>query len=460
MSPAKGVISANSALAQVDPGEKYRLSRQVRAWDRDDPMVPQRRIGQAGVEYGLEQMLTDNWNPSDKSERRSVFKIVLSIISVLALIAAAVLIMYEVGMRFPIALVVALVPTVVVVSTLIWINRWCREPRGILLLSFLWGAGIAVGFAIVANSSFVAYLSLSVGSEFAENAGASLVAPLFEEILKGVGVLIIMLWRKRDIQSPLDGFVYGGMVGIGFAFSENILYFGRATTGIELFILFIGRAVASPFIHSMFTSMTGLAIAIGFTRMKGRAAWLATFPVGLISAMVLHGLWNGISSVTSGFSLVLYVLWWIPIFLLWLVSAIVVSSRQRRWIIRGLRPYVEAGWIHPQEGNTVCSLALRRKQRAQVRRDYGKKVARKVKEFHTECAALALDWVTAQKVGVTEKRVNGAIMALNRIETLRRELMAPAVAPTKATQLANTSIAVSNQKIKLKVDSQQAGSKN
>ena len=56
------------------------------------------------------------------------------------------------------------------------------------------------------------------------------------------------------------------MVGLGFAMTENILYYGRAVERRpeDLKVVFILRGMASPFSHPLFTSMTG--IGLGWAR--------------------------------------------------------------------------------------------------------------------------------------------------------------------------------------------------
>ena len=50
-------------------------------------------------------------------------------------------------------------------------------------------------------------------------------APIVEEFAKGLGVFIIFVIARRAFDGPIDGIVYGGLVGAGFAFTENIQYF-------------------------------------------------------------------------------------------------------------------------------------------------------------------------------------------------------------------------------------------
>lgn len=447
--------SEESALAAVGPGEKYRLSRQVRAWDRDDPMVPQRRIAQAGVEYGLTQMVSEAWQPSAKPQRRSILTIVLIILGILGIGAMIGYMVYMLGVsKVSVAALSAMFPMITVVLTLFWLNRWSPEPRSALLVTFLWGAGVATSLSLVANTSGSTLFSYLVNPEFGEASAGALLAPLVEETFKGLGVIIVMLWRRRDIQSPLDGLVYGGFSAIGFAFTENILYFGRAESSFQLVFTFVLRAIMSPFTHALFTSLTGLALGVAITRMKSRWAPIWVTPVGLVSAMILHGLWNGLAGLGVIF-FAAYFLLWIPGFIIWLTIAIVASVKQRRWIVTGLRPYVRAGWIHPSEANIVCSLSERSKERKRIRKLYGYEPARTVRRFHNTIAALALDWVTAQKTGVDEKRVNQAIASLDAIEAMRQQIMAPQAAPVKGpvTGLSRLPEAeASSQKIRIRAE--------
>jgi RsiW-degrading membrane proteinase PrsW (M82 family) len=77
----------------------------------------------------------------------------------------------------------------------------------------------------------------------------------------------LLLFRRREFDGIIDGIVYAGIVAAGFAFTENILYFGRAfgeeaeMGGSVLFTLIL-RGVLSPFAHPLFTSMTGIGAGL------------------------------------------------------------------------------------------------------------------------------------------------------------------------------------------------------
>src|SRR5205809_319359 len=79
-----------------------------------------------------------------------------------------------------------------------------------------------------------------------------------------------LLFRRREFDGVVDGIVLAGLSGLGFAFTENVLYFGRAflagqeqslTTGFfAVGFTFVLRGVLSPFAHPLFTAMTGIGL--------------------------------------------------------------------------------------------------------------------------------------------------------------------------------------------------------
>jgi len=58
--------------------------------------------------------------------------------------------------------------------------------------------------------------------------GAVISAPIVEESAKAFILFVLFFWKKDEFDGIVDGIVYAGMVGLGFAMTENILYYGRA----------------------------------------------------------------------------------------------------------------------------------------------------------------------------------------------------------------------------------------
>ena len=110
----------------------------------------------------------------------------------------------------------------------LWVDRWEPEPPRTLLFAFLWGACVAALSALLINSSAVLVADAVLGQGSGDVLGASVIAPIVEEGVKGAFVVGLLIFRRREFDGIVDGIVYAGLVGAGFAFTENILYMGRA----------------------------------------------------------------------------------------------------------------------------------------------------------------------------------------------------------------------------------------
>ena len=64
---------------------------------------------------------------------------------------------------------------------------------------------------------------------------------------------MLVVWlRRSQLHGVVDGIVYAGLAGIGFAFTEDIVYYSSAFTDggpTELAALVIVRGIFSPFAH-------------------------------------------------------------------------------------------------------------------------------------------------------------------------------------------------------------------
>ena len=204
--------------------------------------------------------------------------VVLFILSLLSVGAYAV--------DTPSAFLIALIPLAYTIPAFIWLDRLEPEPRAMRWNAFLWGGGISVLVASVANEF--------TDASFGTTAALVISAPVAEEIMKSLGILGAA--KRNQIDSPLDGVVYAGYVGLGFAMVENIIYFSQAISDDDLGLVFVMRGLFSPFAHPFFTLWVGLAI--GTAVKKGRSRRFAAMR-GLLLAMALHSSWN--ASGVNGF---------------------------------------------------------------------------------------------------------------------------------------------------------------
>lgn len=173
------------------------------------------------------------------------------------------------------------------------IDRFEKEPARYLVAAFLWGAAPAVLLSLVFQLILSVPVSLILGEESLGSAlfGASIAAPVTEEILKGVAVAIIYFTRRREFDGWVDGIVYGAAAGFGFAFVENVLYLMGTETTEEWLTLFFLRVIVFGFMHGFWTALTG--IGFGVARNARSSVMKATaILAGLGAAIFSHLLHN------------------------------------------------------------------------------------------------------------------------------------------------------------------------
>lgn len=178
-----------------------------------------------------------------------------------------------------------------------WIDRNDPEPLVLALSAVAWGAVLATGLSIMANEAFGAVALAAVGDEaFAAQLTASISAPLVEETTKGFALVVLYLFFWRDFDNVLDGVVYGALVGLGFAASENFTYYANTESigGVVVMTMVRGIVIAVG-LHPAFTAITGAAVGAFRVMRRGWLRWLIP-PAGLAGAMFAHFVWNTFSS--------------------------------------------------------------------------------------------------------------------------------------------------------------------
>ncbi|MEU7044043.1 PrsW family glutamic-type intramembrane protease [Streptomyces varsoviensis] len=304
---------------------------------------------------------------------------------------------------FLVGLGLAVLPVPLLVAAFRWMDRVEPKPWRDLGFAFTWGACAATLVALLANGFATKWLLNTVDAAQHADAntwGATFVAPVVEESAKAAAVLLLFLFRRRDFNGIVDGVVIAGITATGFAFTENILYLGNAFASDQNFgysgmqsttmATFFIRVLMSPFAHPLFTSMTGIGFGLAATFAPRRRVLRIVVPLAaLLTAMVLHGVWNG-SSTLPGFGfLVVYGLFMVPVFgvLTWLT----VWSRQNelRTIRTHLPAYQAAGWLTPPEPIALSSIRARGIARHLARRTGGPEAARAVTEYISFATSLA-----------------------------------------------------------------------
>ncbi len=290
----------------------------------------------------------------------------------------------------------ALLPVGPVVATFLWVDRWEPEPPVRLLMAFGWGACFAALSALLINSGAALIADEVLGRGSGDVIGAVAVAPFVEEAVKGAFVVGLLIFRRREFDGIVDGIVYAGLVAAGFAFTENVLYIGRAFTedsvigqsGGVLAVLLL-RGVLSPFAHPLFTSMIGIGAGIA-ANSRSVPVRIIAVTVGYLVAVALHALWNGSATLFGGavfFGVYAFVM--VPLFVALIAVVVWQRRREQRTVTDQLPGFAQAGWIAPSEIPLLSSLAGRRGWRAAVRRRSGRKAAKAVSDYQAAVTELA-----------------------------------------------------------------------
>lgn len=300
---------------------------------------------------------------------------------------------------FLIALPLALLPVPLLVGCVLLVDRLEPEPRINLVLAFAWGAGVAALLAAVINTAGLIFITQpALGNSTGEYVSATFGAPVVEESLKGL-ILIILLWRRRqELDGPTDGIIYAAMVGLGFAMMENIGYYIGALVrpqvgGAQLLgVTFVLRGVLSPLAHPIFTSMTGLGVAYAATHRNGRWA----VPLGLAAAMLLHGLWNGLSAHGIGGLALAYA---ILACVLAVLVGVIIADRRRivRLIWRFLPAYEATGLVTEADLRMLSTLRERYAARRWARMTGGRAAGRAMEDYQLAATELALVHLRMQR---------------------------------------------------------------
>src|SRR5215204_7170079 len=230
--------------------------------------------------------------------RIGLFGCVIAAVSLAAIGLVVLLVIAAVPDRVGLLLSVtaASIPALIYATVVLRLDRYEIEPLRAVLACFAWGAVGAILFSLATGLLFQFAIEETFGAQIAEVMSVVIGAPLVEESFKGIAVLAVLVFARDEIDSTLDGLVYGALVGVGFAMTENILYFGQAYLegGLgEFGTLVLSRAVLGGFGHPAYTAITGAAI--GWSRGRyGRGSARTIVPIlGWSTAVALHVAWNG-----------------------------------------------------------------------------------------------------------------------------------------------------------------------
>ncbi len=254
----------------------------------------------AGPEAAVVVQPTPAWASARRSLRLPAFWLLVALLAVGAWRTAALLWTQSEGYPVATALAVVLftlyaIPFVQVVRSLDFFER---EPPLLLLTAFGWGGLVATAVALPGDRAGHDLLAKLVSPGFAVSWGPALAGPTVEEAAKTLGVVVIVLVARAQINSVVDGFVYGAFVGLGFQVIEDIVYalgaVALSARGDQIGPV-IGSFLLRGFLgglwsHTLFSALAGAGVAYVVCSTR---RWRGLVALGAVAgAWLFHFVWN------------------------------------------------------------------------------------------------------------------------------------------------------------------------
>ena len=310
------------------------------------------------------------------------------VISSVCLIGFLSLFMLGNGLTFLFAATLSLITLVPMIAGVLALDRVEPEPKSLLLTTFLWGAGVAIALSLIFEELGFVLLAPSFGGS-EDFLLAVILAPIVEEIMKALVLFGLLFFRRREINGITDGIVYAAVSALGFAAAENIEYyiFAAGDGAGSMIALFVVRGVISPFCHPVFTSMTGVAIALSIGK-RGPSSFLLPLG-GLLAAIFLHALWNGSTLFgLGGLGLAFLVTVGVLIGLLVAIRKDRIKCVER--IVVCLAQYQPTGLVTPGDLTMLSSLPLRKQARVWAKEMRGKPGMEAMRDYQQACTELSM----------------------------------------------------------------------
>ena len=280
-----------------------------------------------------------------------------------------------------------------------------REPLSLVVGALVWGAVAATALSAIANEGWGRVIARLGGPEFAAEWSAALTAPFVEETLKSVGVILIYLIARDEMDDMMDGFVYGAMIGLGFAIVEDVFYFVAIFGGTAGGVLagFYVRVISSGLYgHVLYTGLAGMGIAY-FVARRGEVTLTRRTVVAAAALLVSvagHFLWNSplldffpssVNDVGDWLRIPLAAaIKGLPLLVFVLVIVRLARRRERMWLEASLRSEADSPALTATELRVLLDPKARRRARRDIKERAGPAAARLLKRLQREQVNLAM----------------------------------------------------------------------
>jgi len=233
-------------------------------------------------------------------------------------------------------------------------DRFRPQRPLVWFLALGWGAAVAVWGALYVNS----WASLVLGAKDpADPRPAIFIAPFVEEAMKATVLFWLAILVRYRLTSKVSLIALGGLSAAGFAFTENIVYYGRVVSyaitsadagNADAFLMYqvLMRGVVTAFGHPLFTMMTATGLAIAL-RTRSKVVRILAPLAGYLLAAFGHMFFNSQATLQpdEGAFMRIYFFVLLPLAVLAVVYAVRQEITQSRLIRARLTDYVRMGWL-------------------------------------------------------------------------------------------------------------------
>lgn len=318
------------------------------------------------------------------------------------------------------SVLVAVLPTIIFLWLFWWLDRYEKEPRALLVGTFIWGAVPAIVLSLVLERLFTPPLD-SFPEQLAHVLSSTLVAAPIEELTKAAALGALFHWAHAEFDGMLDGIVYGAVVGLGFAMIENVFYFWSAWEqgGFAQWVAIVpSRALVFGLNHAMYTAFTG----IGFARARFEetpSARRRDILLGLLAAVGVHLAHNALSSV--GLCMIGVVVDWAGVLII-LAIAVLGWRHEKECLQTCLEEEVALGVLSEELLALVTTRGARYRKTLQQLREHGPRKAQFFARIASDAAELAQKKQQLTRMG--EETGNGRTISelRTRIQQNRQRL--------------------------------------
>jgi len=174
------------------------------------------------------------------------------------------------------SVLVALVPVVVFLAVLFFMDRFKLVRPDAVLTAIAWGA-VAAGVSLWINGVLL--------TNIPEGIVARYLAPPIEEAAKALPLII---WLKRGrIGFLVDAAIVGFAVGTGFALVENVHYLSAMSGSLALWVV---RGFGTAMLHGGTSAIFAMLANTAADRQTSRGG--VAFANGWLAAVLIHAVFN------------------------------------------------------------------------------------------------------------------------------------------------------------------------